>query len=42
MNISLFRLFIGHKAHVWCNENLMSKILQFYKNFKSITRFRIP
>ena len=37
----LFRLFIGHAAHVCCIESLMSKILQFCKNLKSITRFEI-
>ena len=37
----LFRLFIGHAAHVCCSESLMSKILQFCKNLKSITTFKI-
>ena len=37
----LFRLFIGYAAHVCCSERLMSKILQFCKNLKSIIRFEI-
>ena len=41
MDIGLFRLIIGYKAHNCCSESLMSKILQFYKTLKSITRFKI-
>ena len=31
----------GHKECVCCSESLMSKILRFYNNLKSITRFKI-
>ena len=37
----LFRQFIGHAAHVYCSVGLIPKILQFCKNLKSITRFKI-